>query len=160
MPYNITAIKILGAHKFLQYSLRLMHCVQQLSFFTTVSQLYNIYQVETIPAVLEMANVVCAAETGCGKTLAYVLPIIQKLLMYKSTIDQTALGVTSPLAIILTPSRKLAEQVAVFYFFSLSLFYYFIIYCRHIIMSLAYLLCLNNMTTHCFLGTDGYQCLC
>ena len=58
-----------------------------------------------------MNNVICAAETGCGKTLAYLLPIIQRLLMYKPTIDNS--DSSSPLAVILLPSQELAEQVSV-----------------------------------------------
>lgn len=49
------------------------------------------------------------SETGSGKTHAYLLPIIHKLLSEKS------LG-SSRKALILTPSRELSSQVKVFLF--------------------------------------------
>lgn len=50
------------------------------------------------------------AQTGSGKTLCYLLPIIQSLLPYcqSSWIDRSCLGT---LAIILAPTRELARQI-------------------------------------------------
>lgn len=50
------------------------------------------------------------AQTGSGKTLCYLLPIIQSLLPYceASWIDRSCLGT---LAIILVPTRELARQI-------------------------------------------------
>ncbi|XP_067943543.1 probable ATP-dependent RNA helicase DDX28 [Watersipora subatra] len=69
-------------------------------------------QVQTIPSILDMSNVICAAETGCGKTLAYLLPILQALINCKSMIDQKERTLASPLAVILLPSQELAQQVS------------------------------------------------
>lgn len=67
-------------------------------------------QAKAIPIVLEGRDVMGAAQTGTGKTAAFVLPIIQKLL-------PNANASTSPArhpirALILTPTRELSDQVA------------------------------------------------
>jgi ATP-dependent RNA helicase RhlE len=59
-------------------------------------------QSQAIPAVLAGRDVLAGAQTGTGKTAAFVLPILQQL----------AAGVArSPRALILTPTRELAAQV-------------------------------------------------
>ncbi len=67
-------------------------------------------QAKAIPVVLEGRDVMGAAQTGTGKTAAFTLPIIQKLL-------PNANASTSPArhpirALILTPTRELSDQVA------------------------------------------------
>ena len=67
-------------------------------------------QAKAIPVVLEGKDVMGAAQTGTGKTAAFILPIIQKLL-------PNANASTSPArhpirALILTPTRELSDQVA------------------------------------------------
>ncbi|MEY3509036.1 MAG: hypothetical protein RLZ21_793, partial [Pseudomonadota bacterium] len=67
-------------------------------------------QAKAIPIVLEGRDVMGAAQTGTGKTAAFTLPIIQKLL-------PNANASTSPArhpirALILTPTRELSDQVA------------------------------------------------
>lgn len=67
-------------------------------------------QLQTIPKVMKGHNILCAAETGSGKTLSYLLPIIHKLQMEKSSeinIEERKIH-----SLILVPSRELAEQVA------------------------------------------------
>lgn len=49
-----------------------------------------------------------AAETGCGKTLAYLIPIVQKIFALKETQGQND-EMNTPLAVILTPGRELGE---------------------------------------------------
>jgi len=56
-----------------------------------------------IPAVLAGRDVLAGAQTGTGKTAAFVLPILQRL--------GTATG-NAPRALVLTPTRELAAQVA------------------------------------------------
>lgn len=51
-----------------------------------------------------------AAETGCGKTLAYLLPIIQQVLEWKSFIPEK---LNAPLALIIVPNRELVKQIYV-----------------------------------------------
>ena len=60
-------------------------------------------QSQAIPAVLAGRDVLAGAQTGTGKTAAFVLPILQKL--------GQASG-RSPRALVLTPTRELAAQVA------------------------------------------------
>src|SRR5580704_4353240 len=60
-------------------------------------------QREAIPAVLAGRDVLAGAQTGTGKTAAFVLPILQKL--------GEGSGKT-PRALVLTPTRELAAQVA------------------------------------------------
>ncbi|CAH1103895.1 unnamed protein product [Psylliodes chrysocephalus] len=51
------------------------------------------------------SHVLLAAETGCGKTLSYLLPIVQNL------IDNKATDANTPKAVVLVPNRELAHQV-------------------------------------------------
>jgi len=60
-------------------------------------------QQQAIPAVLEGRDVLAGAQTGTGKTAAFVLPILQKL--------DKAEG-RAPRALVLTPTRELAAQIA------------------------------------------------
>lgn len=62
-------------------------------------------QQQAIPAVLAGRDIMAAAQTGTGKTAAFALPQLQKLLLE---------GVTAPKAVrtlVLVPTRELAEQV-------------------------------------------------
>jgi ATP-dependent RNA helicase RhlE len=60
-------------------------------------------QAKAIPAVLAGSDVLAGAQTGTGKTAAFVLPILQKL---------GQAGGRAPRALVLTPTRELAAQVA------------------------------------------------
>src|SRR5260370_13703645 len=60
-------------------------------------------QAKAIPAVLAGGDVLAGAQTGTGKTAAFVLPILQKL---------GQAGGRAPRALVLTPTRELAAQVA------------------------------------------------
>ncbi|XP_054003009.1 probable ATP-dependent RNA helicase DDX28 [Hylaeus anthracinus] len=62
-----------------------------------------------IPKILEGHNIVLAAETGCGKTLAYLLPMIHRILQWKQI---TYRDKNCPLGLIVTPTRELAVQIA------------------------------------------------
>jgi ATP-dependent RNA helicase RhlE len=59
-------------------------------------------QAQAIPAVLEGRDVIATAQTGTGKTLAFVLPIVESLL------NRRGAGVQS---VILSPTRELAIQI-------------------------------------------------
>lgn len=67
-------------------------------------------QLQTIPKVLKGHNVLCAAETGSGKTLSYLLPIVDKLQLERSSAEESTTH--SPGCLVVVPSRELAEQVA------------------------------------------------
>ncbi|XP_069596307.1 probable ATP-dependent RNA helicase DDX28 [Ranitomeya imitator] len=62
-------------------------------------------QRQCIPGLLRGRNMLCASETGSGKTLLYVLPIVHRLL----TVDSE--GSPDPRSLILVPSRELGQQV-------------------------------------------------
>jgi len=62
-------------------------------------------QKQTIPPSLEGRDIMASAQTGTGKTAAFALPAIQRLLT-----PSTKSG-RGPRAIILTPTRELAKQV-------------------------------------------------
>jgi superfamily II DNA/RNA helicase len=59
-------------------------------------------QEKAIPLVLEGKDVLGSAQTGTGKTGAFVIPILQKILENKN--DHTQ-------ALILSPTRELAQQI-------------------------------------------------
>ncbi len=72
-------------------------------------------QREAIPLILAGKDVLAQAATGTGKTAAFALPIIQRLL--ESTGPQTAKAAkgsarSGPRALVLVPTRELAMQVA------------------------------------------------
>ncbi|MGH8322452.1 MAG: DEAD/DEAH box helicase, partial [Steroidobacteraceae bacterium] len=62
-------------------------------------------QSQAIPAVLSGRDLIAGAQTGTGKTAAFVLPILQRL----TTTQQAG---RTPRALVLTPTRELAAQVA------------------------------------------------
>jgi ATP-dependent RNA helicase RhlE len=60
-------------------------------------------QRQAIPAVLADRDVLAGAQTGTGKTAAFILPILQKL---------GGPPARAPRALVLTPTRELAAQIA------------------------------------------------
>jgi ATP-dependent RNA helicase RhlE len=62
-------------------------------------------QREAIPAVLSGSDILAIAQTGTGKTAAYVLPILHNLLR------QNAATHREPLVLVLVPTRELTAQV-------------------------------------------------
>jgi superfamily II DNA/RNA helicase len=67
-------------------------------------------QAQAIPHVLAGKDLMGAAQTGTGKTAAFILPIIQKLLPGSSS---SASPARHPIrALVLTPTRELAVQVS------------------------------------------------
>ena len=63
-------------------------------------------QAAAIPVALEGKDVLATAQTGTGKTLAFMIPVIEKLL------KQTTPGIG---ALVLVPTRELAVQVVEVY---------------------------------------------
>lgn len=58
-------------------------------------------QEKVIPQILKNRNVIAKSQTGTGKTLAFVLPLVQNLDM----------KIDTPQIMILTPTRELADQI-------------------------------------------------
>jgi ATP-dependent RNA helicase RhlE len=63
-------------------------------------------QAQAIPPALAGSDVVATAQTGTGKTLAFLVPMIEKLTKEKATSRKTVS------ALILAPTRELALQIA------------------------------------------------
>ncbi len=61
-------------------------------------------QVQSIPAILNGGDVQAAAHTGSGKTAAFALPLLQRLLT-------STLSARSPEVVVLAPTRELATQI-------------------------------------------------
>ena len=61
-------------------------------------------QALTIPIILEGKDIIACAQTGTGKTAAYVLPIISELSRYSFPKDAVN-------AVIMAPTRELAQQI-------------------------------------------------
>ncbi|GAN11699.1 DEAD-domain-containing protein [Mucor ambiguus] len=81
---------------------RLARAVAQLDFTRPTP-----IQAQGIPLALAGKDILARARTGSGKTAAYAMPIVQKILAAKESLDAEA----SIKALILVPTRELAEQV-------------------------------------------------
>src|SRR2546428_426531 len=67
-------------------------------------------QAKAIPIVLAGRDVMGAAQTGTGKTAAFSIPLLQKMLRHENT---SASPARHPVrALVLAPTRELADQVA------------------------------------------------
>src|SRR5437899_4678999 len=58
-------------------------------------------QAEAIPAILAGRDLIATAQTGTGKTAAFLLPILHRLLTQPR----------GPSCLIVTPTRELAQQI-------------------------------------------------
>ena len=67
-------------------------------------------QAKAIPLVLAGRDVMGAAQTGTGKTAAFSLPLLQRMLKHESSSTSPARHPVR--ALVLTPTRELADQVA------------------------------------------------
>jgi ATP-dependent RNA helicase RhlE len=65
-------------------------------------------QAQAIPAVLDGRDLLAAAQTGTGKTAAFTLPLLERLL---ASSGRPARG-QAPRMLVLVPTRELAAQVA------------------------------------------------
>src|SRR5215204_5823885 len=67
-------------------------------------------QEQAIPVVLSGQDVMGAAQTGTGKTAAFALPLLQRLLKHENASTSPARHPVR--ALVLLPTRELADQVA------------------------------------------------
>ena len=58
----------------------------------------------TIPVILEGKDLIACAQTGTGKTAAYTLPILNRLIKEENRTDTVK-------AVIMAPTRELAQQI-------------------------------------------------
>jgi superfamily II DNA/RNA helicase len=68
-------------------------------------------QARALPALLGGRSVVGIAETGSGKTLTYVLPILERLKRLEDAGNRVEVE-SEPRALVVVPTRELGEQVA------------------------------------------------
>jgi len=59
-------------------------------------------QAQAIPAILAGRDLIATAQTGTGKTAAFILPIMHRLLSLPKKVTQ---------ALVITPTRELAQQI-------------------------------------------------
>ncbi|KAH8116447.1 ATP-dependent RNA helicase dbp9 [Phellopilus nigrolimitatus] len=71
----------------------------------------TLVQAKAIPLALEGRDVLARARTGSGKTAAYCIPLVQKILNVKTTISAEDPERQAVRALILVPTRELSEQV-------------------------------------------------
>ena len=70
-------------------------------------------QLQSIPPALEGADLMVSASTGSGKTAAFVLPALQRVLASRGDTTKRERGVIyGPRVLVLCPTRELAMQVA------------------------------------------------
>ena len=67
-------------------------------------------QAQAIPVVLQGRDVMGAAQTGTGKTAAFSLPLLQRMLKHENASTSPARHPVR--ALVLLPTRELADQVA------------------------------------------------
>ena len=67
-------------------------------------------QAQAIPVVLTGQDVMGAAQTGTGKTAAFSLPLLQRMMKHENTSTSPARHPVR--ALVLLPTRELADQVA------------------------------------------------
>lgn len=70
-------------------------------------------QAQCLPPLMEGKDLVGRARTGCGKTLAFVLPIIESIARDTPAVGGRRPHGRSPSVVVLAPTRELAKQVAV-----------------------------------------------
>jgi len=69
-------------------------------------------QAKAIPLVLEGKDVLAAAQTGTGKTAAFTLPLLERMVQnHKKTVTHKGQPKRHVRALILTPTRELAAQI-------------------------------------------------
>src|SRR5262249_8309357 len=83
--------KTLGLHPSLVQATREMHYVEPTPI-----------QAEAIPAILAGRDLIATAQTGTGKTGAFLLPVLHQLLDLPRESTQ---------ALVITPTRELAQQI-------------------------------------------------
>jgi superfamily II DNA/RNA helicase len=82
------------------------HVLDSLKFYAPTS-----IQSVAIPKIMTKKHVFFTSQTGTGKTLSYILPLIHELKMQEKTLNRRLTMTKRPRALIIVPSRELAQQV-------------------------------------------------
>jgi superfamily II DNA/RNA helicase len=80
--------------------------LDKLKFFAPTS-----IQSVAIPKIMEKKHIFYSSQTGTGKTLSYVLPIIHELKSLENKANERLTTPKRPKVLVLVPSRELAQQV-------------------------------------------------
>ncbi|MCJ1439225.1 hypothetical protein MMC27_008616 [Xylographa pallens] len=106
--------------KFQELAERKMVSATVVQTITQDMKLETMTQVQslTINETLKGIDVLAQARTGTGKTLAFLIPVLQNIINYDPSLERKGSGRnrTTPTdirAIIVSPTRELAEQIAV-----------------------------------------------
>ena len=94
------------AFKALPLDSRLLEGVRDLGFVET-----RPIQSAVIPLALAGGDLIACAETGTGKTCAFVVPILQRLLAQSDLSAATPEESTKSRVLVLAPTRELAVQI-------------------------------------------------
>ncbi len=97
------------ANVFGKLDVRLQHAIGEVGYTVPTP-----IQEKAIPFLLEGRDLIGCAQTGTGKTAAFMLPILHRLLQEKdaSTAPQEKGAAGHPRALVLSPTRELAAQTA------------------------------------------------
>jgi len=68
-------------------------------------------QLQAIPAILDGRDIMAGAQTGTGKTAAFALPILHQVSTFLSDTSVDTAASRPIRALVLTPTRELAQQV-------------------------------------------------
>ncbi|KAF9356425.1 ATP-dependent DNA/RNA helicase [Mortierella sp. AD094] len=71
-------------------------------------------QAKSIPLALAGKDILAKARTGSGKTAAFMLPLIHKILTVKDALPANSPEATATRGLVLVPTVELAEQVTAF----------------------------------------------
>ena len=69
-------------------------------------------QQQAIPLILKGRDIMGGAQTGTGKTAGFTLPLLQRLMVANKARRKSIKGSRPVRALVLTPTRELAAQVA------------------------------------------------
>ena len=67
-------------------------------------EIATVIQQQAIPEILAKSDVMARAQTGTGKTAAFALPILDKILKQKTAVNEIS-------CLVVLPTRELAQQV-------------------------------------------------
>ncbi len=95
------------ANVFGKLDVRLQHAIGEVGYAVPTP-----IQEKAIPFLLEGRDLIGCAQTGTGKTAAFMLPILDRLMKTASTDGAKPGEAGHPRALVLSPTRELAAQIA------------------------------------------------
>jgi ATP-dependent RNA helicase DDX46/PRP5 len=68
-------------------------------------------QAQAIPSIMSGRDLIGVAKTGSGKTMAFLLPMFRHIKAQRPLKKTPKLGSEGPIAVVLAPTRELADQI-------------------------------------------------